>query len=175
MQFLWRTPTNNRWRVLPLPLGPSALVADETSPVQRFAGSFPEALIMPSPSGFVLLVRAGAPVRVNGRDVGLRTTVTRLEHMDLINVGPRVCLFFSTESLAEIVPFPGIEGGACICARCKTPIAVGEPAISCPRCRAWSHESAKLPCFRYPGSHTCPACPHPNAAGAGYQFNPAAL
>lgn len=155
MPHLWKKSDRNDWQREPL----SGSVALGES-----------ARVIPGAAGFVLLAHRG--VRVNGQalDLGIRS----LQDRDEIMIGPdRV--FFSAEAMAEVVPFPGLDGGACFCARCSTEIATGSPAVCCPGCGAWSHQSDELPCFHYEKAATCPRCDQSNAADAEFRFHPADL
>jgi len=82
-------------------------------------------------------------------------------------------LFFSTEELARVVSFPGLAQPA-FCPRCKQKIDLGDQAVCCPSCRAWSHQSEKFPCWTY--AQTCALCQQQSTAlDAGFNFNPATL
>jgi hypothetical protein len=127
---------------------------------------------MSSPAGRVLLATCDAVVFVNGRDLQPRPAVVRLADKDEIQLAGELRLFYSTETVANITPFAGIDGGPCICARCKTPIEIGSPVVVCPGCGSVAHQTEEIPCFCYPRSATCPACPHPSALDAGFTFHP---
>jgi hypothetical protein len=131
-------------------------------------------LILPTSSPgagprWTLLAGRGAGVRVNGRPLALG--VRALADKDEILAGGRR-LFFSTEELAQAVPFPGLAQPA-FCPRCKQRLEPGDLAVCCPACHAWSHQSEKFPCWTY--SPTCPLCAQGTALDAGYNFDPAAL
>ena len=115
------------------------------------------------------VVLGTSAVRVNGAplDVGIRV----LRDRDELRVdGCRV--YFSTESLAELVPFPGADRPV-FCARCKLEISAGTPAVRCPACTVWHHQTDRLPCFTY--RETCSTCPQPSALDAGYRWSPEEL
>ncbi len=57
-------------------------------------------------------------------------------------------IFFSAESEAEVVPFPAPGREVC-CGRCKGKLQAGEPAVRCPRCNVWHHQTRELPCWTY--------------------------
>ena len=48
----------------------------------------------------------------------------------------------------------------------------GTPAVQCPACGRWFHQSAELPCWTY--SDHC-LCPQPTALDCGYQWTPHGL
>ena len=112
----------------------------------------------------------GTPaVRVNGvpLDAGIRVLDDRDE---LRTDDDRT--FFSTESLAAIAPFPGDER-ATFCPRCKLEIAPGSPAVRCPHCGVWHHQSDELPCWMY--AEHCTMCDQPTALDAGFRWTPEEL
>lgn len=119
---------------------------------------------------WTLLAGRGAGVRVNGLPLalGIRALVDKDE---ILAGGQR--LFFSTEELARVVPFPGLAQPA-FCPRCKQKIEPSDLAVCCPSCRAWSHQSEKFPCWTY--DTTCALCQRQSTAlDAGYNFDPATL
>ena len=82
--------------------------------------------------------------------------------------------FFSTERLARIVPYLGVNG-AVRCPRCKQPIEQNQMAVQCPNssCGAWHHQEAALPCWTY--SVTCALCDRPTQLDAGFRWTPEEL
>jgi hypothetical protein len=122
-----------------------------------------------SPS-WTLLGGRGASLRVNGQPLVLG--VRALRDRDEISIAGHRC-FFSTEELAGIVPFPGLAQLA-YCPRCKQKMEFGVPAVACPRCRAWHHQSEKFPCWTYGSS--CALCQTQSTAlEAGYSWTPESL
>jgi len=81
-------------------------------------------------------------------------------------------MFFSTELLAGVTPYPGSERPI-LCARCKAEIATASPAVRCPRCGAWHHQSDELPCWTY--AERCSVCDQPTALDAGFAWTPEEL
>jgi hypothetical protein len=108
-------------------------------------------------------------VSVNGSrlDTGIRV----LRDRDELRTGSGR-LFFSTESLAVVVPFIDTGTKTC-CPRCKLEIAPGSPAIRCPRCGVYHHQSEDLPCWTY--AKSCSLCDHLTALDAGYDWVPEEL
>lgn len=110
-----------------------------------------------------------AHVRVNGRAplAGLSVLCDR----DEIRVRSGVQYFFSTETLAVVEEFPAQERTV-YCGRCRQPIKAGSPAVRCPNCGIWYHQSTTpaLPCWTY--SEKCSICPHPTALDAGFSWVP---
>lgn len=129
---------------------------------------------------WLLLVTPGSHVAVNGQPVALgfralhdrdEITLTRPE------VGADGCVsarrfYFSTETRARVQPMP-LTGAAIHCGRCRQVIAGGQPAVQCPTCRVWQHQSAELPCWTY-GAHCGPSCAQPTRLDGGPCWSPAA-
>jgi hypothetical protein len=103
---------------------------------------------------YVLLVKDGAPVRLNGQQP---LSVSLLQDRDEIMLGS-VYAYYTTEVLAEIVPFAGAHE-TIFCARCKSALAEEGPAVQCPACSLWYHETEAQPCWSY--AQTC-VCSHPS-------------
>jgi len=117
---------------------------------------------------WAVLAAPDALVRVNG---GVPTAgVCVLSDRDEVRVG-QTQLFFSTESLAVVEPFPAPER-AVYCARCRRPIEAGSPAVRCPcpQCSTWYHQSADLACFTY--ADKCTICGRPSELDAGFTWVP---
>ena len=107
---------------------------------------------------YVLLVKDGVPVRLNGQQP---LSVSLLQDRDEIALG-RVYAYYSTEVLVKIVPFAGAHE-TIFCARCKSALAAEGLAVQCPACRLWYHETEAQPCWSY--AQTC-VCSHPTTTGA---------
>jgi hypothetical protein len=131
-------------------------------------------ILPPDPTGgspsWTLLGGREASLRVNGQPLVLG--IRALRDRDEISLAGHRC-FFSTEELARVVPFPGLAQPA-YCPRCKQKVEPGDPAVACPHCRAWHHQSEKFPCWTY--GPTCALCQlHSTALDAGYAWTPAML
>lgn len=111
------------------------------------------------PSGVAL---NGAPLHA-----GIRVLADR----DEIRVAGLGRVFFSSEQLACVLPFPGADTPT-FCPRCKQDIAARAPAVCCPSCRRWYHQSDEYPCWTY--ADKC-LCGHPTALDAGFQWTPNGL
>jgi len=139
------------------------LTAKEARPSSVAAVSLVTVLPCP-PSGWALLAGpTAAGVSVNG--LPLRSGARRLRERDEIRRGG-VRFFYTGESLAEVVPFPGTEQ-VTHCVRCKTPIAEGTPAVRCPdpSCGLWHHQDVDTcPCWTgFPDKtfSSCAMCQNP--------------
>jgi hypothetical protein len=124
---------------------------------------------------WLLLARKRANVQVNGSPLvlGVRLLCDR-DEIALRADDPCATFrcFFSTERLAQAVAYPGGNGGAIRCPRCKQPIDEGQMAVQCPNpsCGAWHHQEAALPCWTY--SVTCALCDRPTQLDAGFRWTP---
>ena len=114
-----------------------------------------------SPTGstiWVLLAPHSSEVQHN--DNPLETGVRVLADRDAIRVRGYGPLYFSSERLAEVQPFPGAPDT--YCPRCKLLIDEGDDAVRCVQCDLWHHEShrdEKRRCWTY--SKTCSLCDQP--------------
>jgi hypothetical protein len=91
--------------------------------------------------------------------------------------GDEICIdgvraFFSAETLARVVPFPGSDRPV-ECPRCTEEIASGSPAVACPNCGLWHHQLPGHECWTY--TVRCAACSQTTALDAGYRFDPVLL
>jgi hypothetical protein len=118
---------------------------------------------------WALIASRNSGVRVNSR--GVTAGLCVLSDRDEIRTGDGSRFFFSSETLATVVPFPGAERPA-YCGRCRVPIEAGAPAVRCPGpgCGIWFNESAELPCWTYTGK--CPFCGFPTPLDAGFSWTP---
>lgn len=141
-------------RVPPLALGGAVLL--------RSRSAVDETWLLQSAPGDAVTVNS-SPLYL-----GLRA----LRDRDEIRIAGGHRFYFSTERLAHIEPFPQIDH-AVICARCKQAIQPGSPAVQCPQCGTWCHQSSELGCWTY--GQNCPLCDQPTALDAGYRWSPGAL
>jgi hypothetical protein len=170
MSLIWTHCEQNRcWQPFPLNGEIVGITGDPREPVVR--GKAGAVIIVPGPLGgaaWALLCSPGVEVFVNGDPVvlGIRMLMDR----DSIRLRGGECVFFSTESLARIVPYSGAR--AIPCARCKTDIAPGTLAVRC-QCGAWHHQEGALACFTY--DQKCANCDRPTAMNGGYLWSPEGL
>jgi hypothetical protein len=164
MPHLW-LQQNDRWE--PAPLSGPALALDGGALRPAAENAAAPLRLQPAGNGaWVLLARPMSGVRVNGRPVvaGIRALRDRDE---IVSRGVRS--FFSTETLAQAEPFPGGEAPT-FCPRCKLEIDKGSPAVRCPACRSWYHQSGEFGCWLY--SPTCQLCPQATPLDAGFVWEP---
>lgn len=167
MAHLWISDEKGGWSAVPLDGGAVALTAH---PPRRCGEPAPVELrhaVIDGEAVWAVLAAPGAPVRVNGLAVtgGIRVLTDR----DEIAVGGAGTVFFSAESLARVEPFPGAER-TLFCPRCKLPVEPGAPAVRCPACSVWHHQSEELPCWTYAAA--CALCPQPTDLAGGFRWTP---
>ncbi len=155
MAHLWTLDSSNAWRAsqledrFDLPDGASVLVLTSADAQDAWT-----------------LLTASRDLRLNGAPV--RAGIAVLEDRDEIRL-PSLAAWFSTETPARVEPFPdSIARG--VCPRCKQTIAAGSPAVRCPGCHLWHHQSEELPCWTY--APTCAGCAHETALDAGLRWSP---
>jgi hypothetical protein len=109
----------------------------------------------------------GSSLRING--TALLTGIRVLAHKDELRLrGTAGRVFFSLERLARVVPFDGVENSHC--PRCQTVIERQTPAVRCPQCGVWHHQSGEFPCWTY--SPTCALCDQPTGLEGGFRWIP---
>jgi hypothetical protein len=166
MAVLWM---NNLKQWMPLPLNGQAMAftADAVQQTVETPGDA-DAQIVPAMNSaqWALLARSGITASVNGEALYLGIRVLR--DRDAIRIAAGNQIFFSTESLAQVVAFP--ENRPIPCARCKTEIAPQSPAVKCPQCGAWHHQTDVFPCWTY-AAH-CAACERMTEMNDQYHWTP---
>ena len=136
-------------------------------------GSGPPVLLRsqgPDGESWLVVTSADSDIRLNG--TRLLLGIYKLGDRDEIGLPGTAPMYFSTEQLACVAPFPGSDR-VIHCPRCKLPIDAGTPAVRCPACKVYHHQnpSADLPCWTHAGKCSC--CPQPTALDAGYGWMPA--
>ncbi len=150
------------WAWLPL--------ASSYVPFRRPGGREPWAALIEADGQWAVIASSAADVRVNGLplDLGVRALDDR-DELRINEDGDKRHFFFSSERETAVEPFPGAEREV-ICLRCRQPIEKDDPAVRCPGCGAWYHQSDRYPCFTY--STSCPRCGGETALGAGFRWTP---
>lgn len=157
MAHLWRRNELGGWT--PTPLVGDRLGLGSSSALRRLADV--------NGAAWMLFVATAARVRVNGSTVAVGAVV--VSDRDEIRLPSGTPLYFSTETLAVVAPFPE-SGPRGFCPRCKQPIEPGRPAVRCPGCGLYHHASDDLACWTY--GPQCAGCPHVTALDAGYRWTP---
>jgi len=178
MGTIWKIAQDQKW--LPTELNSAANLCRDSG---EFVANTPvvaqsaEVMLLPGSvnarhAAWMLLASVDSAVRIN--DVLLDNGIRVLADRDAIRIGDQAAMYFSTEQLARIEPYPGDE--EVFCARCKTAIGNGADAVCCVRCGVWHHqqESEGKGCWEY--SETCTLCAQPtNLDSAGYNWTPGEL
>jgi hypothetical protein len=107
-----------------------------------------------------------ASARVNGVAVSLGLACLR--HRDEVVLADGARAFLSTETRAEVVPYPGDTDASC--PRCAQPLEAGQASVCCPSCKVWQHELPDRGCWT--AIERCAICEHPTDLGAGLQWLP---
>jgi hypothetical protein len=116
---------------------------------------------------WLLIASPAGGVWVNGQRIG--AGLHALRDKDEIRLPGSKPIFFSTEALACVAPFPGLARAA-NCPRCRQVIVPGIPAVRCPACQTWHHESPPCNCWTY--STTCAACAQLTPLGTDFRWRP---
>jgi hypothetical protein len=174
MAHIWLRDSSLQWAARPLEGSDAnlrALVAGapENSPTADRVPA--EAFLVHadsnSPTDWVLLAGQECGIAVNGLPLSLGIRV--LADRDDIRWDPDGSAFYSAEELAAVVPLP--EGDRKLfCPRCKQEITPGTPAVRCPRCGIWHHQSEPLPCYTY--APQCATCARKTSLNTGYDWTP---
>jgi hypothetical protein len=116
---------------------------------------------------WVIVAGHGSGISINGIPLflGIRT----LRDRDEIRWRPDGFIFFSSEELAAVVDFPQSDRKI-VCPRCKQEIEPGTPAVLCPGCKIYYHQSEQLPCYTY--AENCGTCTRKTNLGSGYEWIP---
>jgi hypothetical protein len=100
----------------------------------------------PGARRWALLAGPHRRVWVNGSrlDLGLRL----LDDRDHIRLDSGRSYYFSSETLAHLERYAG-DGQAIQCPRCKQELLPGTPAVRCPGCGIWHHQTEDRPCWTH--------------------------
>lgn len=176
MAHVWRLMGESaEWYATALDGDVFALEAD--SP-RRVAGATPageSSLLLhrvdePAGAIWTLIVGRGRRVLINGGSTPLG--LVTLSDRDEIRSADAAPLFFSTETLACVTPFPASAARG-LCPRCKQHIDGGTAAVCCPGCGLWYHASDEFPCWTY--APQCSTCPQDTALDTGFRWTPEEL
>lgn len=175
MAHLWRVADAGDWEPWELD-SPLLALGREARPraIDSIAGADDGVLVVlrrapASRDGeWLLLAEADASVHVNGLPVP--HGIAALADRDEIRLPEGLRVFFSTERLAHVTPYPH-DAPRGFCPRCKQPLQSGGAAVRCPGCGLWHHASTELPCWTY-ADHCAAGCPQPTALDAGFRWTP---
>ena len=174
MAHLWMSDDGGDWNVLSLngkDVDLTRLLSGEKPTTRARAEAAPRALLLREPSvgssGWLLVTTKGCRARVSGKSVA--TGIRRLVDRDEILLHGLGRCYFSTETLARIEPLSEEEATGC-CPRCKQGLTAGQPAVKCPGCGVWHHQSDELPCWTY--AERCAICGGSTALDSGFSWTP---
>jgi hypothetical protein len=124
----------------------------------------------PGKTSWILMVAPEQRICANGVPLlaGIRVLQDR-DHIQLFDRGVAVGFYYSSELIPRVDAFPGMDQTV-FCPRCKRVIEPGAPAVKCPGCSVWHHQSEEYPCWTY--TEVCAMCPQPTDLEAGFEFNP---
>ena len=147
------------WKSFPL-TDTIAVSVEKDQPVVQSNGNNGATLLQLIPWDFggnrqqcllVCAAEATQLIRVNGLPM---LSLTALDDRDEIALGtaPFSRIYVSFDSQATVVPFQEGETPT-YCARSKTRITEGTPAVQCPnpKCRLWYIETEEMPAYSYDG------------------------
>jgi hypothetical protein len=121
----------------------------------------------PDGTAWTLVAARSVPVHVGGRPLSLGLRV--LADRDEIRVEGAGTVFFSTEVLPRVEPFP-IRDRQLFCGRCKDPLVPEKPAVRCPDCGVWHHQCERRGCWTY--AEKCAMCDRATALDQGFRWTP---
>jgi hypothetical protein len=116
---------------------------------------------------WALIASPGAGIQINGRAPIAGLCV--LNDRDFIRTAEGARCYFSSGSVAAAEPFPDAERSV-YCGRCRQPMGAGSPAVCCPGCGIWYHQTDDLPCWTY--SDQCSYCGTKTALDAAFSWTP---
>jgi len=121
-------------------------------------------------TSWILLAAEDQRVSVNGVSIvaGIRVLQDR-DHIQLFGHDTSISFFHSSELIPRVDTFPGSDQQV-FCPRCKRVINPGTPAVTCPGCGVWYHQSDEYPCWTY--SDICATCPQKTDLEAAFEFSP---
>jgi len=171
MPHLWMSQDPPSWSILNLTQPVTLLSAADGVPLSPADDSLTVQairLVACPNEEHVLIAPRDVRIRINGDP--LDTGIRALSDRDEIRVGPAGHLFYSTEAVAAVVPFPE---DSMPCARCGDPIVKGEPAVRCPEpnCRAWHHQKPGLECWTFENT-PCARCDRTTTLDGALRFRP---
>lgn len=177
MAHLWMR-SNTDWILAPLAGKGAVLTGDSEQPIRarrsrgaRTRDKAPRIVPDDGADAETWLLIADDRVGVNGTPLSLG--IRALRDRDEIRVPGMPALFFSGECLAVVTAMPKTDPVA-NCPRCVQPIRADTPAVQCPQCRVWHHESEEYPCWTY-GAKCAANCDQPTNLEAGYRWTPEEL
>ena len=176
MPHLWIRDTDGLWCIAPLEQELYSIGIGRNGVVELVIGNKDNYTIIArhqtgqARAAWILMVAPERTVRINGAPMpaGIRVLQDR-DHVQLHERSIAVSLFYSSELIPRPDVFPG-TAQPCFCPRCKQAIEANTPAVRCPGCAVWYHQSDEYPCWTY--SASCALCPQKTDLEAGFAFSP---
>ena len=178
MAHLWAQDPNGRWTVKPLEGWTHALVYDITDRRLGEPDTRHEREVYMvkarSAGGSVWILKAGVRTDARVNAVSVAGWLWVLGDRDEIQCKgqrvlfaarspPRVTTYLAADPLVAAAHQPA-------CPRCHQAIELGSPAVQCPGCERWFHQSGARDCWS--GSPSCASCPQPTDLNAPYGWTP---
>ena len=174
MAHLWVRDEAERWVVLPLDHDAFSLSVRPPRPILRQLGegdSLIDVVLLctrvAEVGSWVLIAGVGSCVTVNG--IPMATGIRVVSDQDRIRVPSADDVYFSTESLARVEDFPGLDQIS-FCPRCKQEIEKSARAVKCPSCGVWHHQTDELNCWTY--ADVCALCTQLTDLSTGFRWTP---
>lgn len=173
MAYLWSWTDSGWWpqaltgRLAALAPGAAPASLAEAAELPHGSVALLHAALDGTTSTWLLVDPAGARVRINGRL--LATAVRALaDHDEILLPGGRP-FFFTTERRPERSTFPG-SGRPSFCPRCRQAMEAGTPAVACPGCGMWHHETHEHNCWTY--GESCAMCAQSTSFDSDFCWTP---
>jgi hypothetical protein len=167
MAHLWTRNADDEWAGLPLDA--DAFSRGEAPPCAlpqpgKPSGATTRVALVRTSAGseetWNLIAGEARRIHVNGLPLTLGFHVVR--DRDEIRIDTVGRLFFSSERLPTVEPFPGAEPPI-YCPRCKSEIRENTLAVKCPRCSVVHHEDESVGFLCWSYAETCALCPQPTS------------
>jgi len=168
MAHLWVQNGAREWTAHELPNGEFSLESFLNKIPGRnpaLDGALPDVKVLNAETdnqdSWVVVAEHGTDISING--IPLFLGIRSLRDRDEIRWSPDGFVFFSLEELATVVDFPPCDRKI-FCPRCKQEIEPGTPAVLCPCCKIYYHQSEQFPCYTY--AEMCGTCPRKTHLGS---------
>lgn len=141
------------------------VVGDDGTVMAADRARTPAAARIARADGGTFALVAARPLALNGAAPlgGLAV----LRDRDEIRTPSGARLYFSTEQLPVVEPYPGADEARC--ARCGDALRPGDAAVRCTGCGLWYHHGEES-CFAYAAA--CASCKAPTRLDAGFAWSP---
>ena len=174
MAHIWLQNANHEWTAIPFSDDECRLESLFNETIEKVSasdGAPPDVRFLrteiDNQENWAVVTGYESGVTINGIPLSLGIRVFR--DRDEIRWSREGIGFFSSEEPASVVDFP--QGDRKVfCPRCKQEIVPATPAVRCPNCKIWYHQSEELPCYTY--AENCATCPRTTSLDGGYEWMP---